>query len=281
MPTIALPATAGAPDAMLSYQVDDFTDPWSTPETVVFLHGIAESAQAWRAWVPHFARRYRVIRPDQRGFGASTPMPEDFAWSIDVLVDDLARLADSLGLEKFHLVSAKLGGTVAMKFAAEHPQRLRSLSLVGTPPSPKASLGHVVPEWLAYLERHGARGWAQWTMGNRLGSAMPAEGVRWWADLMGSTALSTLKGIVAMIAVCDVTDDLARIQAPTLVVTTTGSGLGSVEQVRSWQQRIRDSELVVFDRDSYHVAASDPDLCAERVRAFLESARVDRPSPRG
>ena len=104
MPTIRL-----SPELDLSYRVDDFTDPWTTPETVVFLHGIAESSQAWRAWVPHFARRYRVVRLDQRGFGESTPMPADFAWNIDVLVRDLAQAADLLNLGTFHLVSAKLG----------------------------------------------------------------------------------------------------------------------------------------------------------------------------
>ena len=264
MPTVTLD-----PGLTLSYEVDDFTDPWTTPQTVVFLHGIAESAQAWRAWVPHFARRYRVIRIDQRGFGASTPMPSDYPWTIAGLADDLARFARAIGLDRFHLVSAKLGGTIAMKFAADFPQMLLSLSLVGTPPSPAASLGKVIPEWNEHIRQFGGRSWAQWTMGNRLGSAMPPAGVAWWSELMGATALSTLTGVIAAIPTFDVTADLPRIRCRTLVVTTTGSGLGSVEQVRAWQQRIPDSSLTVIERDSYHVAASDPDLAAPPVLAFV------------
>jgi pimeloyl-ACP methyl ester carboxylesterase len=81
-------------DLEMHYVVDDFTDPWTKPETIVLLHGNAESSLAWYGWVPHLARRYRVVRPDRRGFGASTPMPRNFEWSFDVLIDDHIRLMD-------------------------------------------------------------------------------------------------------------------------------------------------------------------------------------------
>ena len=60
-----------AKDCTLFYQLDDFTDPWTSADTVLFVHGFTENSEAWRAWVPHFARRYRVVRIDQRGFGQS------------------------------------------------------------------------------------------------------------------------------------------------------------------------------------------------------------------
>lgn len=55
-------------DCRLYYEIDDFTDPWCKPETVLMIHGFTESTPAWRAWVPHLARRCRVIRFDQQGF---------------------------------------------------------------------------------------------------------------------------------------------------------------------------------------------------------------------
>src|SRR6185295_3483009 len=57
----------------LFYTIDDFTDPWREPATVLFIHGLAESTEAWRAWMPHFAGRYRCVRVDVRGFGRSSP----------------------------------------------------------------------------------------------------------------------------------------------------------------------------------------------------------------
>ena len=70
----------------MHYEIDDFTDPWSKPESILFLHGNSESGTAWYAWVPHLSRNFRLVRPDMRGFGQSTPMPRDFPWSLDVLV---------------------------------------------------------------------------------------------------------------------------------------------------------------------------------------------------
>ena len=86
MPTLHIP-----PSLDLHYQVDDYTDPWRTPGTILLLHGNAESSAAWYAWVPPLAQRYRVVRPDMRGFGASTPMPREFPWTLDLLIDDFCR----------------------------------------------------------------------------------------------------------------------------------------------------------------------------------------------
>ncbi len=265
-----------APDLDLHCREDDFTDPWTTPEVVVLLHGNAESGEAWRAWVPHLARRFRVIRPDQRGFGQSTPMPRDFPWTIDVLTTDLARFAEALGLARFHLVAAKFGGTVALRFAAEHPALVQTLTVLGTPPAPRRTLAAGIPAWVEHLERHGVESWARWTMEGRLGSAMPPAAVDWWARLMGRTSLDTQLGFMRMVPGVDVTADLERIQCPTLVITTEKSGMGTVEDFAAWQRRIPRSELVALPGDSYHVAASDPDRCATTVLEFIRRQTAPR-----
>ena len=73
-----------APGVELNYRVDDFTDPWREAGTVLLIHGNNESGLAWHGWVPHLARRYKVVRPDMRGFGDSTPMRRDFPWPIAI-----------------------------------------------------------------------------------------------------------------------------------------------------------------------------------------------------
>ena len=119
-----MPAFQPTPDLTMHYEVDDFTDPWHKPETVLLLHGNAESGAAWYGWVPSLARRYRVVRPDMRGFGASTPMPRDYPWTLDIVIDDFIRLMDRLEIRQFHLVGAKIGGTIARAFAARRPERV-------------------------------------------------------------------------------------------------------------------------------------------------------------
>ena len=129
-----MPTFAASPDLQMHYLVDDFTDPWTEPETILLLHGNAESSLAWYAWVPILARRFRVVRPDMRGYGASTSMPRDFTWTLDVIIDDYCRLMDSLGAQRFHLVSAKIGGVIARALAARRPGRVKTLTVIGSPP---------------------------------------------------------------------------------------------------------------------------------------------------
>src|ERR1017187_5792306 len=127
-----------APGVEMHYLVDDFSDPWRKPEAVLLLHGNNESSAAWYGWVPHLARRYAVVRPDMRGFGASTPMPRNFPWTLDIVIDDFVRLMDSLGIDRFHLVGAKIGGVIGRAFAARRADRVRTLTVVGSPPPVRA-----------------------------------------------------------------------------------------------------------------------------------------------
>jgi len=96
----------------LFYQLDDFTDPWRASPVIMFVHGFAESSEVWRGWVPYFARQFRVVRIDLRGFGRSTPMQENFKWTLDVLVADLVAFIRHLDCGPVHLVGAKSGGAM-------------------------------------------------------------------------------------------------------------------------------------------------------------------------
>jgi pimeloyl-ACP methyl ester carboxylesterase len=265
MPTLQLP-----PDLDLHYRVDDFTDPWSTPRTILMLHGNAESSASWYGWVPTLARHYRVVRPDMRGFGASTPMRRDFPWTLDILIDDFCRLMDALGVERFHLVGAKIGGTISRAFAARRPERVMTLTVAGTPPPFRVGAKERVPALVDEFDRFGVEHWARESMGGRLGSSFPPEGVEWWTQFMGRTAVSTQVGFMDTIACADIRADVPKIACPTLVITTEGSGLASVDETRAWQETIPDSELLVLPGDSFHVATTDAEACAQATLAFIQ-----------
>jgi 3-oxoadipate enol-lactonase len=267
-----MPKMRVADDLEVYYQVDDFTDPWSKPETVILLHGVAENSDAWFAWVPWLARYYRVVRPDVRGFGQSTPMPIDYKWSFDRIDEDLIAFADKLGIGTFHLVAAKVGGTMAMHFAANHSERLRTLTICGAPIRGDSVIaaGYSGEE----IERHGVEHWARRTQVNRLGSRMPPEAHEWWTKMMGATATSTQAGMLRFLPSVDMSQDVAKIACPTLVITTgsatnVASNLTNIDIVRAWQSKIPNSELLVLPNDSFHVAATEADAAAQATLAFM------------
>jgi 3-oxoadipate enol-lactonase len=258
-----------ASDLEMYYRDECFADPWTAPATMLLLHGNAESGEAWNALMPVLGRRFRVVRPDMRGFGRSTAMPLDYKWSIDRIVDDFIALADMLGLEACHIGAAKVAAPIALRLAARHPGRVHSLAVLGGIVSGETSVGARAASWLEHIEQKGVESWARWTMPGRLGSTCAPAMMEGWANLMGRTPLSTQLGFIRSVPAIDVRADLPSIQCPVLVVTTDGSGLGSVEAVRGWQQTIPKSELMVVPGDSYHVAATHPEICAEAMVDFV------------
>jgi len=263
MPTLEL-----STDVLMHYRVDDFTDPWQPAEAVLMLHGNCESGLAWYGWVPHLARHYRVIRPDMRGFGESTPMPRNFAWTLDIIIDDFTRLLDALCISRCHLVGAKIGGVIGRVFAARRADRIATLTIAGSPPPVRADR-HTLVQRVREVEEHGVGHWARRSMASRLGRNFPPAGIDWWIGFMGRMPVSSEAGFLRDLNFSDITTDMPGIRCPTLVITTEHSDLATVEQTGEWQRLIPGSELAVLPGDSFHVAATDPDRCAEITLDFI------------
>ena len=267
MPTIKVDA-----DLDLFYEVTDFAEPWREHETILLLHGNAESGAAWYGWMPELSRDYRVVRPDMRGFGRSTPMPRDHAWSLDRIVDDFIDLMDALRIDQFYLVGAKVGGTMALHLAARHPSRVKTVSVLSSPTRGEDG-GDRYRSWVELIEKSGVEGWARETMAKRLGATFPPAGIEWWIQLMGSTAKSTQLGFIGAVPKVDITQDLLNIKCPAQIITTQDNPLYSVEKVCAWQQKMANSELLVLPGESYHVAATAPVACAKAVLDFIARHR--------
>ena len=99
---------------------------------LLLLHGLGGSHDDWRKQVPEFARRYRVVAPDLRGFGASERQ-EPF--TVQQHARDAAALLEALGIPRAHVVGLSMGGAVAMELALSEPQRVAGLVLANTAPS--------------------------------------------------------------------------------------------------------------------------------------------------
>jgi 3-oxoadipate enol-lactonase len=260
------------PGVWIAYEDHWFGEPWTIPETVVMVHGNSESSRAWACWVPHFARTYRVVRPDLPGFGAS-PAPPGYGWSAVELAADIGRFLDALKIDDCHLIGAKYGGSACMRFACDQPDRLLSLCLfsgaVRGSGSGNADL----------IRAKGVRQWAADTMRSRLGSAASEAQVKWWTDeLMGKTDPRAAYGAAVARIDMELEEQLSQITAPTLIVTTHESGLHSVDVVERFARRIPKSRVIVLPGDSFHIAAVEPDLCAQHALRFIQQASAMRAS---
>ncbi len=251
------------------YELDDYTDPWTTPETMLLIHGVADTSKAWFAWVPKLARRFRLLRPDLRGFGQSSLPAQNYQWSLGGLAKDLKGLLEHLQLSTVHVVGQRVGGSVAMQFAHDYPSTVKSLVVIGGPATLAQSALNP-GAWLEQVQREGVESWARRTMGARLGEVSPAMR-EWWIREMGKTAQQVMEGIFRYVGTMDITGLLPQIQAPALIITSDRSALASVETVRDWQRRIPNSRLLVLPSSAYHLAAALPEECAEAAMQFIAS----------
>lgn len=265
---------------MPALQLDDGTElyfedhyfgpPWRNPEAVLLVHGVAESSLAWFGWVPVLASRYRVLRPDLRGFGRSSIPPPGYAWSLPAFAADLNRFLDKLAVERIHLVGAKLGGSIALQFAADYPERVRTLSIVSAPIKGPA---HTADPKLLSVTRKisdiGVRAWAEGTQRLRLGTSAPQAQVDFWNDFMARSDVRVCSEVEQMAIHMDLSDALPRITAPTLVFGIEASALEKPDTVAAWVKRIPRSEMCVLTGDGYHPAAARPTECAQKVSEFI------------
>jgi pimeloyl-ACP methyl ester carboxylesterase len=104
-----------------------------TGEPVVLIHGLDSSARVnWQmpGTIDALAKDHQVIAIDLPGYGESDK-PADPAAYGEQWVDDVILLLDRLNIRKAHIVGYSMGGMVALKLIAEHPERVISGTLGG------------------------------------------------------------------------------------------------------------------------------------------------------
>ena len=144
---------------------------------VVLLHGFPDTADLWRFQVPKLVNAgFRVLVPDQRGYGRSGKPEEISAYAVSELVMDVAGLLDAAGVESAHIVGHDWGANIAWAFATFFPGRTQSLTAFSVGhPTAFASVGAaqqikiwytllfqfegVAEEWLTKDDGANFRGW--------------------------------------------------------------------------------------------------------------------------
>ena len=109
-----------------------------------------------------------------------------------------------------------------------------------------------------------------WPVAHSGSKASAAEVDYWIHNIQGKTPLSTLQGYLRWVPGLDIREEVLKIQCPSLIITTTGSGLRTVDSVKAWQQKLAQSELMVIDGDASHAAGAYPDVCGKAAAEFLQ-----------
>jgi pimeloyl-ACP methyl ester carboxylesterase len=96
---------------------------------VLFVHSLGGNGGQWALQLDHLRRHRRALAVDLRGHGESDPA-DDGVYDVPALAGDVKAVADHFALRRFLLVGHSLGATVAIAYAAAHPERVAGLVLV-------------------------------------------------------------------------------------------------------------------------------------------------------
>jgi 3-oxoadipate enol-lactonase len=251
----------------LAYYVDDFTDPWRKPDTLLLLHAAMGHSQRWFQWVPRLARQYRVVRLDLRGHGNSEiPKPAD-DFSLSLLVSDAVALLDLVGAREAHIVGNSAGGYISQRLAIQHPERVRTLALFGSTPGLKNS--HA-PTWIARIKEIGLKQFLADTIGERFDSSADPELVKWFIEQAGSNDPAFIARFVLHMCTHDFMDEVSAIKAPTLIVAAGKEKIGNASAYQEMNRRIAGSELRYYDTSAHNICDGYASRCVDDLMDFLK-----------
>jgi 3-oxoadipate enol-lactonase len=251
----------------LHYALDDFTEPWLTPQTIFLLHAAMGDSQRAYRWVPVLARHFRVVRPDMRGHGLSG-VPADGALTLARLVDDVAELANHLDCAAFHVAGASVGGIVALQLALDHPERVATLGCFATPPGLKRHTQINHDEWISRITKSGLRGFLEDTIAERFPPGTDAGFIRWFIDAASRTNVDFLFQLIPMMREVDQTSRLHEIRQPALAVVP-GDDPHIARAQYETLRAIPDCEFVVYDGYQHNIVDAVPERCARELLGFL------------
>jgi pimeloyl-ACP methyl ester carboxylesterase len=98
---------------------------------LVFVHEFAGDHRSYEAQMRHFARRYRCVAFNARGYPPSDVPADPASYSQEHARDDILAILDVLGLDRAHVVGISMGGFATLHFGLNYPGRVRSLVVAG------------------------------------------------------------------------------------------------------------------------------------------------------
>jgi pimeloyl-ACP methyl ester carboxylesterase len=226
-----------------------------------------------RAGIEQLAKRWTIIRYDNRGCGLSERSPGDF--SIEAHVRDLRAVVDAVGVDRFAINAPMIAGPVAIAFAAKHPERVTKLVLQSTlarssevsSAQTQAVLALLDMDWALFTET-ASRFVLQWSDEGLARQAAPI--------LRECVTQEAARALLAAAIEFDVSELLPQVKAPTLVIHNRQFPL-DLAVARSLAAHIPNARLAAVDGlESVVTAASSFSLTGTNVRQVNRQRR--RPS---
>ena len=232
----------------------------------------------WRHVARELSRDFRLVRYDQRANGLSDRDAQDL--SVEAFTNDLEAVVDAAGLDRFALLGVSQGCRAAIAFAARSPERVSHLVLYGGSARGFRKRPAGARAARAGLQALIREGWGRENPAFRqvfttlfMPGAAP-EQAAWFNELqrVSSTPEDAYR-LTEAYADADVTDLLAKVQAPTLVMHANEDAMIPFDESRLLAAEIPGARLVALDSQNHLLLDDEPAFARflSEIRYFLAS----------
>jgi pimeloyl-ACP methyl ester carboxylesterase/class 3 adenylate cyclase len=270
---------AKAPDgASIAYQVVG-----EGPVDLVYASGIWSNLElmwelpSWAHFLRRLARFSRLILFDMRGVGLSDRGPDRPA--IELQRDDVGAVMDAVGSDRAILFCVARAATMALLFAATHPDRTEALVLYApvakTVSTPDFPFGKTADEQQTFFERFVR----EVGTGQNLHLQAPSVAgderfVGWWARFERLVASpSAYEELGRIFTEVDVRDVLPAIHVPTLVLHREGDAIVLTRQARYVADQIEGATFVEYPGKDHIPFIGDADAILDEVERFVTGTK--------
>ena len=251
---------------------------------LVWCHEFAGSMESWLPQVHFFARRYRVITYNARGYPPSEVPEDPAAYSQDIAVEDVYGLLRHLGIEFAYIGGLSMGGATALHFGIRHSEMARALIISS------AGSGSTNPEQFrqgcsALADRliaeggEGLRDYAQGSTRVQLRRKDPVGFEEFRSLLLAHSPLGsalTMRGVQAgRPPIFSWEKEMQSLPMPALVMVGDEDA-GCIEPSLFMKRHIPSAGLVVFPQSGHGINLEEPDLFNRQVLDFLTTVEAGR-----
>jgi len=254
---------------------------------IVFVHEFAGDHRSWEPQLRHFARRYRCIAFNARGYPPSEVPTDGAKYSQDHARDDIRAVLDGLSIAKAHVVGLSMGGFATLHFGLHYPERALSLVVAGcgygAQPGKRAQFEQEVERTAATIATQGmAKAAESYALGPTRVQFQNKD-PRGWAEFAAQLAEHSSTGSsLTMLGVqrrrpslYDLIDHMQRLTVPTLIVTGDEDE-PCLEPGLLMKRSIATSGLVVIPNSGHTINLEEPDLFNRACDDFFHQVEAGR-----
>lgn len=241
-------------------------------EPLLLLHGYTDSSRSWSLVAPYLSK-YRLLIPDQRGHGASdAPLccygPTQFA-------DDARLFLDALDVQRAAVAGHSLGSMVAITLAAEHPERVSQIILIGSTALTPVNRGDWLYDNVAALKLPldpSSQFLRDWHPANQPTPVDPTFADAVMEELL-RIPLHVWRGVMRELAAVPAGRHAADVKVPVLVLSGGRDPLFPAPHHASLLKAFPDARAEVFAELGHNPNWERPQDIAAAMTRFLESNR--------